>query len=164
MQANLTMTDKRDLKALDLIHAGKVHLILGQKFGLVDGSKGQSYTTSRDGCSCPDWTNRQVKGGCCHMRALRTVCTLYKTARAEARETGRTRLPWAVGLALRPITREDAPAASVPTYQGPAETDRLLAVYDNLYSDLSAPLGYCDRCGRPGVVRCGRGQHFEVAA
>ena len=141
------LTDRRDQKALDLIHAGKVHLIPGQRFGLVDGSKGQCYTVSRDGCSCPDWTNRQVVGGCCHMRALRTVCRLYKAARAEARETGRTRLPWAVGLALRPMVKEEALAASVPAH-------------------VSDALGWCDRCGKdlPGGSRCPRGGHLDRAS
>lgn len=94
-------TDKRDSKAISLIEAGKVHLVLGQRFGYVDGSRGQLYRVNRDGCECADWLNRQPEGGCAHQRALRWICGAYRMMIFRAKRHGRTRLPAALGRALR---------------------------------------------------------------
>jgi hypothetical protein len=124
-----TTTDKRDSKAISLIEAGKVHLLLGRRFGYVDGSRGQLYRVSREGCECADWLNRQPEGGCGHMRALRAVCTLYKSMRAEAKVTGRATIIPAIYRALLPVTA----GTPVPVPAGADRDERGIA--------------YCLRCG-----------------
>lgn len=113
MQNQDTTLSKVDQRALDILLAGKVHYTIGQKFALVEGSRGEVYTVTRDHCECPAF--RRYPGSCKHQRALQALCGLIRIARAEARETGRTRLPWVVGLALRPVVKEEAIAASVLT-------------------------------------------------
>lgn len=98
-----TTSDPRDLKAVRLIEEGKVHLTLGQKFAVVDGSNGEQYRVSRDGCGCKDWEHRQPEGGCCHMRSVRWLCGAYRMMVHRAKRHGRTRLPSALGRALRPV-------------------------------------------------------------
>ena len=137
----LTKTDKR---ALDLLLAGKVHYTIGQQFAIVDGSRGEVYTVTRDHCDCQAF--RRYPGPCKHQRALAAICGAIRLARAEVKATGRCRLPAILGLALRPAARVEAPA-SAPAHAG-------------------NPLGYCDRCGKdlPGGSRCPRGGHLDRSA
>lgn len=107
-------TDKRDAKAQALIDAGKVHLLIGERYALVDGSHGEVYQVNRDGCTCPDWTNRQPEGGCGHMRAVRRICGLYRACRTIAREAGRATIPPQLGRALGMYRDVEAPPLRLP--------------------------------------------------
>jgi hypothetical protein len=134
-------TDRRDVKAQTLIDTGKVHLILGQRFGYVDGSQGQLYRVSRDGCECRDWLNRQPEGGCAHQRALRAVCALYKGMRAEAKATGRATIIPAIYRALLPVKAGEVPA---PVPAG-AERDGRGVPYCLRCGSALTPDGRCPR-------------------
>jgi hypothetical protein len=144
VEVEAPVLSKVDQRAFTILTAGKVHLTFGQKYALVDGSRGQTYRTSKESCECPAFT--RYPGPCKHMRACAALCGLIRIARAEAKATGRTRLPALVGLALRPVARVEAPA-SAPDH-------------------VSDALGYCDRCGRDlsGGSRCPRGQHLDRSA
>lgn len=133
-------TDRRDAKAQTLIDAGKVHLLVGERYALVDGSHGEQYRVNRDGCTCPDWTNRQPEGGCCHMRAARRICQLYKACRTIAIETGRVTIPPELYRAIVPFERREA---SAPAPAG--------ALVD------ARGIPYCHSCGADIVNgRCSR--------
>jgi len=110
MQTQDSTADRRSLKALRLLDEGKVHLVIGQKHGLVDGSNGEQYRVSRDACECADWVNRQPEGGCCHQRALRAVCREYKQLRALAK-AGETVRPSVALLKALGWLATEAPAS-----------------------------------------------------
>lgn len=139
-----TTMDKRDAKAQILIDTGKVHLLVGERHALVDGSRGEQYRVNRDGCTCPDWTNRQPEGGCGHMRAVKRLCDLYKALRVVARETGRVRIPPALYRALGGYRDVEASPPPVPVPAGALVDDNGVPYCAKCGADLT-PDGYCPR-------------------
>lgn len=97
MASNKSTTTRED-RAMALIESGAVSLVVGRNWSIVRGSGKASYRVSRDGCTCPDFTKRAVE--CKHIIAVRGLCGAYRVVRAQAKRTGRCRLPSALGRAL----------------------------------------------------------------
>ena len=72
----------REAKATELIPSGAVTLFVGQGTAEVKGSKGVTYTVTKDQCGCPDFTRRGVD--CKHRIASRLLCEEFKALKAAA--------------------------------------------------------------------------------
>lgn len=111
----------REERAQSLIQSGAVTLVPGSRTARVAGSGKNVYTVNRDGCTCPDFQKRG--GPCKHQLAAAELCRLYRACRREAKATGRTRLPAALGRALVNGTRAVAPARTTVTYRDDSQDD-----------------------------------------
>lgn len=160
----------RQKKAIQIIEAGLVAFVPGESHVIVTGSKGEQYRCNRTECTCPDFKRRG--GPCKHQLASDAIVTVYRAARAEAKRTGRCRLPASVAKALTNGTllkqeRSRALAAILDGDQDdlfPAQTldrPRTALVIDGepVASGLDRPTaanpdGYCVKCGSPEHARC----------
>jgi hypothetical protein len=147
----------REAKALQLIAAGAVAITPGQKFATVKGSGHATCKVNKtDGCTCADLVNRAIE--CKHIIATRILCEMGRAARAEAKATGRCRIPADLARALAAGTAAKADRAR-----------RVSELTDEVFnpSDLSPiPAGalvdakgvpYCHSCGTDLVDgRCPR--------
>lgn len=96
----LSRTDK----ARQLLLDGKVHLLPGAGYALVDGSNGEQYRVTREACSCKDWEYRHESiGDCAHRIAVKQVCAAYREVQRQVRETGFAAMPEELDRALRPV-------------------------------------------------------------
>lgn len=103
MPSQSTTADPRDTRAAALLIAGAVTLNFDGT-ATVKGSGKAVYTIRRDAdgtahCDCPDCYQRGAR--CKHLRAVEALCKLARACRQQAQQTGRTRLPYLLGLALR---------------------------------------------------------------
>lgn len=86
----------REDRALTLIESGAVQLFPGRGYALVQG-KSDRYTVTRESCVCRDF---ELGNECKHRLATQSVCKLYRDCATEARETGKTKIPADLYLAL----------------------------------------------------------------
>ena len=89
----------RESRAQALITAGAVSLFVGQGMAEVKGSKGVTYTVTKDQCGCPDFTRRGVD--CKHRIASRLLCEEYRALKATAQRGERIRPSSALLQAIR---------------------------------------------------------------
>ncbi len=90
----------REDRAIALIDAGAVTLNFDGT-ATVKGSGKAQYLVTKQGCPCPDYTQRGEQVGLCkHLLAVKALCQVYRACREEARTTGRTRLPANLAKAL----------------------------------------------------------------
>jgi hypothetical protein len=75
-------TSSREAKAQELLNTGAVTLYVGQGVAEVLGSRGITYTVTKDQCGCPDFTRRGVE--CKHRQAVKALCDEYKVCKAAA--------------------------------------------------------------------------------
>lgn len=130
-------------KAQALIDAGAVRLFPGLGYATVVGSKGDTYTITRqDGCNCPNGKSRDPRS-CYHAEAARILCEEYRRLSAQARETGRVTIPPALMRALGGYRDVEAPSLRLPA--------ELVAAIGSP-EPPPVPAG-AERDGR-GVIRC----------
>ncbi len=111
----------REAKAQELINTGAVTLYLGRGYAEVKGSGSNVYRVTKDGCCCPDRTKRGQ--ACKHELAVKALCEMFREHRAEAKASGKTRMPAALARALANATPATAPAAKAGCTVCSAPTD-----------------------------------------
>ena len=89
----------RDQRAQELIGAGAVTLFVGQGYAEVRGSKGVTYTVTKDACGCLDFVRRGVD--CKHRIAARWLCTEFRLLKELAQRGERVRPSTALLQAIR---------------------------------------------------------------
>ena len=94
-----TQDTSREQRAQELIDAGAVTLYVGQGYADVKGSRGITYTVTRESCGCPDFTQRGVE--CKHRLAARRLCAEYRELKAKAERGERIRPSTALLQAIR---------------------------------------------------------------
>ncbi|MPZ24451.1 MAG: hypothetical protein GEU28_13165 [Dehalococcoidia bacterium] len=149
----------REDRAQALIAAGAVALLPGTGTAIVRGTGKAEYIVSKGQdaviCTCPDFTKRGTY--CKHILAVQTLCTLYRECSRIARETGRVRLPYLLGLALR--GRATLAATSAPTVED-FDTPRDPANCSGCGKYIGATAGTLN----PLCLDCGNRWLFGVAA
>ena len=103
-----TQHTSRDQRAQGLIDSGAVTLYVGQGYAEVRGSKGVTYTVTKEACGCLDFVRRGVD--CKHRRAARRLCAEYRELKAKAAAGERVRPSTALLQAIRWPDRPKAPA------------------------------------------------------
>ena len=101
-------TTTREQRAIDLIAASAVKLLIGTGTAEVRGSKGTVYVVTRDGCCCLDRTKRGV--ACYHEMAVRQLCAEYRELKARAASGERVRPSSALLAAIRWPEKPEAKA------------------------------------------------------
>ena len=110
----------RETKAQELIDAGAVALFVGHGYAEVRGSKGVTYTVTRDACGCMDYLRRGGATDCKHRIAARRLCQEYRELKAKAAAGERVRPSTAL---LRAIRWPEKPKAGCRECGAPTDFD-----------------------------------------
>lgn len=107
----VTEKSSRYERAQQLLVEGRVRLYPGKGYAEVVGSRGDTYTVTKQGCNCPNSLSRDARY-CYHAVAVKAACAEYRMIAAQARngETVRPSVALLKALGWQVVEHSPAPA------------------------------------------------------